>query len=505
MFKYVVGAMLSFWAFAVSLVLILSGDFAPRLGLNILASAAHRVHEDDLRAVASANRIELTFQYLEAPEMRAALDNEVFSDVVWPMTSLWLPPEMRAQGVAVLHMPVVLGVAPDIAEDLGWTQREDILWSEISDAAQSGAFTLSMGATGRTDDGALAVLGALAAGWGDVLTPEGLANPTAQASARHLLAQVDRSVGRADWVAGAQTQAVIGFEGDILSAGRPLHIVYPADGLAVADAPFALIPGRGAEQAQAYAVLRDHLTSGALDARGYRTKPAMDAEIFTKNGARPKLPVDAIALPDPQVARDALTLAETELRKPALTVYLADMSKSVTPEAFEDQKEALKRMFEPAILRKHGMDVNARDVNIVIPYAENIDQPISAEGNRAINLDFAQDQISKAVQSDSVSRDAYYALYEAFEAMGHHASGATLSGFDPRIVVLTGGETLDNTKEALYAHMAQTPYASAVTIDVVAIEGEVPAALTTLAVSTGGTAHAAGLLRDRVMAARAGN
>ena len=128
----------------------------------------------------------------------------------------------------------------------------------IEQAAAAGKFRLAMTSATQSNSGASACFGFLyaIAGSPDVLTSEILAGPALQDRVRSFLATVDRSSGSSGWLKDALVanpdahDAMFNCESTILGANQaltaagqdPLDIIYPANGLSVADSPLACVP-----------------------------------------------------------------------------------------------------------------------------------------------------------------------------------------------------------------------------------------------------------------------
>lgn len=465
MFKHIVGAFLSLIVFLVSINLLVSGEFAHRVPLTVLASAELRGSEPALMAYAEENRIDLKVMYVDAPRMRLALKMGVYTDAVWPASSLWISRSDLLHVTPTRQDTVGFAVLRPIAERLGWTGRNDLTVQDIRQAAQEGAFALTFPSASQTSIGGLAYLGLMRAEWESGLDEVALAAPGLRDSMAALLAQVDHAPGVSDWLnlpaATGRVEAIFAsaMQVETFNARSEVPLEFFAVIDTVADAPFALVPGHAAEQKAAFFTLRDFLAT--------------------------ETPADPVDLPPLDVALEAIDLYQTTLRKPSLTVWLLDTSKEMEGAPIADTKAALAKMQDPDELAAMDQQAHPQDVTIVIPYGENIGDPLTLTGNDPTAQARAR-RFIEDIKPVGGNRDLWYALYEGFEAMGPYQQGHALTSHLPALIALTGGESLPDTREALMAHIAQTPLAAQVPVQGIWLADSPPADLTEIVTLTGG-------------------
>ena len=134
-----------------------------------------------------------------------------------------------------------------------------------------------MTSTTPSNSGASAYFGFLyaLAGRPDVLTMANLVDAKVLDGVRQLLAQVDRSSGSTGWLKAALLanpaayDAMFNSESTVLEADQalttagqePLHVIYPANGLSVADSPLACVAKGDAAKEAAFLKLQTFLLS----------------------------------------------------------------------------------------------------------------------------------------------------------------------------------------------------------------------------------------------------
>jgi Ca-activated chloride channel family protein len=161
----------------------------------------------------------------------------------------------RPESTPIMRSPVVVGLAPDVADKLrAGVPRGRLSWADVADAAAHGTVRFGMADPRRGDTGRAALVGVAtaAAGTGSALREQDVecnrlrgfrsGQALTGASSRELL---DSYVLHQD-----DANALIAHESELLSlnaAGKlrePLEIVYPEDGMVLSDFPLMLLDHR---------------------------------------------------------------------------------------------------------------------------------------------------------------------------------------------------------------------------------------------------------------------
>ena len=331
-------------------------------------------------------------------------------DAVWPAHSLWIEfgdvHRVIKHDRSIMRSPVALGLRRSIAARLGWIGRDDVTVQEIAAAAQGGAFRLAMTSASQSNSGASAYIGFLyaLAGDPDVLTLEHLSDPQVRERARALFAAVDRSSGSSGWLGDAfvahpdRFDAMINYEAVLIETNRtlaaagqePLHVVYPANGLAVADSPLGYVEKGNARREAAFLALQEHLLSPPVQAElfasgrraGLLGLSSTDAPPAVWNagwGVDPSREVAPVPTPAREVIREALRLYQTALRKPSFTVWVLDVSGSMEGPPLADLKKAMGFVLDPDRAALLLLDPAPGDVTVVIPF-NNRPEPARRRG-----------------------------------------------------------------------------------------------------------------------------
>lgn len=442
----------------------------PAVTLSVVSGSENNTLAPLMADWADRNNLTLQVTYLGSVDISRELEKGTAGtyDAVWPANSLWIAlgdtQKVVKHSESILRSPVVLGVKKSIAEQLGWVGRQDITIQTITEAATANKFRLAMTSATQSNSGASAYFGFLyaLAGSPDVLTMDNLADPKVLDGVRKLLAQVDRSSGSSGWLKDSMVanpaayDAMFNYESTVLEANQaltaagqePLYIIYPANGLSVADSPLAYVDKGDAAKEAAFLKLQEFLLSAetqkALGDLGRRSgligmdqqnpNPAVWKAEWGADGARDIAPVPT---PSADVIAEALTLYQTELRKPSLTVWVLDVSGSMGGEPIGKLKQAMALLLDKQAATVNLLQPSRRDVTIIIPFNDQVGQPIVVKGAAPADLNDALAQVN-ALEAGG-GTDLYGALGDAIKALQPYKDDGTLFTYLPAIVAMTDG------------------------------------------------------------------
>lgn len=471
----------------------------PATSLRIVAGSENQALEPLVQDWAASNNVTVEMVYQGSVDISRALsagkDSEF--DAVWPAHSLWIElgdtQKVVAHATSILRSPVVLGLKTSLAQKLGWVGREDVTVQMIGEAAAQGAFRLSMTSATQSNSGASAYLGFLyaLAGNPDILTLEVLAEPKLQEDMRTLLGQVDRSSGSSGWLKDslvanpAAFDAMINYEsvvieanGELLAKGlEPLYIIYPANGMAVADSPFGLINKGDPAKEAAFLGLQEFLlspdTQSKLSALGRRTGLIG----LSDNGADPAvwnpdwgvdLQRDIAPIPTPasDVIAEALSLYQSELRKPSLTVWVLDVSGSMDGEPLAQLKSAMTLLLDPEAAAVSLLQPSRRDVTIILPFNHAPQEATVVKGSGPADMAQALTRIDGLVADGGT--DLYAAVGAAVDLLAPYAADGTLKDYLPAIVAMTDGQSETINRDWMLARIADSGFARDIPIHSIA-------------------------------------
>ncbi len=410
-------------------------DNQPREKLFVLTGSENRILFDDpatdeptiLERFEEEHNIDLVPSYQGSVDTMIDLQNGAERyDAVWPASSIWLNlgDEQRvvSRTKSIMGTPVVFGVKRSKAEALGWV-GQDVSVDEILEASESGDLEFMMSSATQSNSGAMAYLGYLYAfaGHPEVLTSEMLRDPEVVDKLTRILGAVDRTAGASGFLRDlflenyADYDAMVNNESAIISANQQLiargetdllYVVYPVDGLAVADWPLGYIDHGSTSKSEAFDLLQSYLLSPDIQAelvsQGRRTMemgPEMDWSEVDTAVFNPDWGIDVertlgqITLPASEVILEALDLYQTTFRKPSFVVFCLDFSGSMQGDGEKQLTRAMATLLDPELAPEYFMQRTGRDVTIVLPFSDGVEGPHTVEGNDPAKLQWLMEKV----------------------------------------------------------------------------------------------------------------
>lgn len=473
--------------------------FGPNVALHIVSGSENKSLEPLIEAWGDKNRVDVQVTYKGSVDIARELGKGAATefDAVWPANSLWIELGDTDKRVkhreSVLRSPVALGIRRSIAEQLGWIGRDDITIQMIQQAARDDKFRLAMTSATQSNSGASAYFGFLYAlsGDPDVLTMENLTDQNVLDGVRDLLAQVDRSSGSSGWLKDSfignpeNFDAMFNYEALLIEANQaliqsgqePLYVIYPANGLSVADSPLGYVDKGQAEKEKAFLGLQDYLATPevqkTLSDLGRRAgligllSETADPDVWNANwGVDLTRQIAPIPTPSTEVIAEALRLYQTELRKPSLTVWVLDVSGSMEGQPLADLKTAMRLLLDPEAAAVNLLQPSQRDVTVILPFNHDTLSPTIVEGGSAMELDAALERVNGLVADGGT--DLYLALYRGFEYLRPYYEDGTLFDYLPAIVAMTDGASDTTNREPFFNYASQTGFVSDIPIHSIA-------------------------------------
>ncbi|MBM7069727.1 substrate-binding domain-containing protein [Actibacterium sp. 188UL27-1] len=478
---------------------ILPSVFGPSSRLHIVSGSENRALEPIIQDWARANRTEVEITYQGSVDIARALGEgtETVYDAVWPAHSIWIElgdtDRVVKHRESILRSPVVLGIKRDIAQRLDWIGRDNITIQDIQAAAGADEFRLAMTSATQSNSGASAYFGFLyaLAGDPDVLTQDHLADTTVLDGVRDLLAQIDRSSGSSGWLKDSfvghtdSFDAMFNYEALMIEANQsleeagqqPLSIIYPSNGLSVADSPLGYVDKGDAGKEEAFLKLQEHLLSedaqNELLSLGRRTgliglsADRADPKIWRADwGIDLERSIAPVPAPTSDVIGQALSLYQTELRKPSLTVWVLDVSGSMRGEPLSELKSAMNLLLDPEAAAVNLLQPSARDVTIILPFSNRTGQPVVFKGADPTELRKAQNMVN-GLRADG-GTDLYSAIVVALQQLDQYAQDDTLFDYLPAIVAMTDGASDTARRADMLQFMGQSGFGKDIPIHAIA-------------------------------------
>ncbi|WP_433211665.1 VWA domain-containing protein [Microtetraspora malaysiensis] len=425
--------------------------------LRILAGSEIKDLEPLLRRAAAEIGVRVKPAYtgtLDGAEEVASGRADGAADAIWFSSNRYLSlidgaPARLSTQTKVMVSPVVLGLKPAKAAELGW-DKKSVSWADIAEAAKAGTFTFGMTNPASSNSGFSALVGVAAA-----LSDADGALSAAQISAvtpklKDFFSAQRLTAGSSGWLADAygrdtSVDGMVNYESVLMGLREPVTLVYPSDGVVSADYPLTLLASASEEKKVLYGRLTAWLRT-----------PAVQKKITTTTHRRPIVPGVApdprfgssqlIELPFPNRRDTADLLIATylnQVRVPAHAMFVLDTSGSMRG----DRLEALRQ----ALVALTGADTSAsgafsrfsdRETVTMIPFNGTAERPTAfTVPDRNPSPVLAQIR-EFAERLDAVGGTAIYdslrAAYDQPATPGHYTS----------IVLMTDGQ---NTNGSGYA------------------------------------------------------
>ena len=430
--------------------------------IRILSGSENQELETIIQECSEATGVEIQMEYKGSVDIMRELENGAPDyDAVWPASSIWV--SMGDTGHLIKHSqsismtPVVFGIRESLAEKLGFV-GEKVSVNDILTAIRDGEMSFCMTSATQSNSGASAYIGFLYAllGKQEGLTSEDLQKPDLQADIRELLSGVERSSGSSDWLKDmfleGDYDAMVNYECLIIDANQqleeegkePLYVVYPYDGLSIADSPLGYVDHGDAEKEEAFLAVQEYLlsdkTQAEIEATGRRINAGgvskENQDVFNRDwGIDTERILSPIQMPEAAVLTEALNVYQTSFKKPSLNIYCLDFSGSMSGTGEEQLKEAMAQILLQENARKNFLQANAGEVNEVVFFDDTILDVQAA----ADDSDEALAELNQKVADFQIAggTDIYRAAAEALEI----ASGYDLTNYTPAIILMTDGQS----------------------------------------------------------------
>lgn len=329
-------------------------------------------------------------------------------DAVWLANSQWISMGDTNKRVkdqkSVMTSPVVWGIRKSVAEKLGFVGR-NVTVQQLAEAVQQKKLQFAMTSASQSNSGASAYIGFLYAMLDNpsTLTIQDLQKPELAVKMKSLLSGVNRSSGSSEWLKDlflkADFDAMVNYEAVLIDTNKsliaankePLYLIYPTNGLTVADYSLGYINNGKSEAEERFKSLQGYLLSAGTQKEilslGRRTGfggvvAGIDKAVFNPDwGIDMSKTLSPIAFPEPEVIREALNRYQTLFKKPSYTVFCIDYSGSMSTNGGErGVKEAMGLLLNQEKSKQVLLQSSAEDTIVVMPFNSDIIDKWSAVG-----------------------------------------------------------------------------------------------------------------------------
>ena len=382
---------------------------------NIIASSSTKMMDDDIKKYAKENGFNVNIEHYGDLEIVDILNqNSKKYDAVWISNSIWLymlnNTNLTTDSKSIIIDPVVIGINKSKANELGFINK-DIYNKDILEAIKNGKLKYIMPSVTKTNSGATSYLSFLnsLAGNPEVLTSEMLNNQELQTNLIDLFKGVERVSGDEEYLKtiylNGNYNAMINYESSLIELNKelenknkePLYLIYPIDGVAINDMPFAYINNdlndtktkEKFNKLQSY--LRSNETRNKMEKLGYRSWyggiKETDNNVFNKSwGIDTTKYLKDMKYPSKKVITEAINLYIEQFRKPTHVVFLLDISGSMTGKGIKELKEAMNYILDYEKASKDNLQFSKNDKITVITFNGNVDKIYETRMSNETNL-----------------------------------------------------------------------------------------------------------------------
>ena len=428
--------------------------------IRILSGSENEELETVIDECSQATGVEIEMDYKGSVDIMRELESGAEEyDAVWPASSIWLSmgdvDHLVKHSQSISMTPVVFGIRESLAEELGFKEK-DVSVKDILAAIQDGKMSFCMTSATQSNSGASAYIGFLYAllGKQEGMTVGDLQGERLRDDITGLLGGVERSSGSSDWLKDLflkeDYDAMVNYECLIIDANRqlesegkePLYIVYPYDGLSIADSPLGYVDHGDSQKEEAFQAVQKYLLSeeaqSQIEATGRRISANgvsdENRDVFKEEwGIDTERILSPIQMPDSDVLMEALNLYQTSFKKPSLNIYCLDFSGSMEGTGEAQLKDAMSQILLQENASRNFLQANAGEVNEVIFF----DNTILDIERAADDSDEALAQLYQKVADFQIAggTDIYNAAAQALA----EASSYDLEKYTPAIILMTDG------------------------------------------------------------------
>src|ERR1700754_598309 len=380
------------------LALALASCHGSNKTFTLLSGSENEPLEPIIREFAGKEGFDINFSYKGSVDIMLDLQaDSTVADAVWPASGLWITLGDNNHRVkyarSILTSPVVFGIKKSLAEKLGAPGAHPVKVADILAAIRSKQLKFMMTSASQSNSGASAYFGFLYALLGnpEYITKDDLHKPELKEQIRQLLGGINRSSGSSGWLkdlflqGNGQYDAMVNYESIIIETNQelmkrgqePLYVIYPTDGLVIADSQIGYVDRGDKEEEAFFRKLQDYLSSSEVQTKllqlGRRTGFAGElsnapTDVFRADwGIDTKKILSPIKLPGEDVIREALSLYQTEFRKPSLTIFCLDFSGSMGTNDGDNQlKQAMQLLLDQQQARRYFLQASEDDRLIII-------------------------------------------------------------------------------------------------------------------------------------------
>ena len=368
----------------------------------ILASTSTKKMDDNIIKYAKKNNIKVEIEHYGDIEIVDMLNEDSSDyDAVWISNSLWLymldNSYLTTDSKSIVIDPVVMGITKSKAEELGFVNK-DIYNKDLLNSIREGKLKYIMASVTKTNTGATSYLSFLnsLAGSPEVLTEKMLDNDNLRKDLKAFFKGVERVSGDEEYLSemfkNGDYNAMISYESSLIELNQelvkkgkePLYLVYPVDGVAINDMPFAYInnDSNNKTKKEQFSKIQSYLRSDdaikIMEEYGYRSWYGGINNNANKKVFNPDWGIDTtkylkdMKYPSKAVITKAINLYIETLRKPTHVVFCLDVSGSMYGDGLDELKDAMSYILDKTQASKDNLQFSNQDKITIIPFSSRV-------------------------------------------------------------------------------------------------------------------------------------
>ena len=443
----------------------------------IIASNSTKPMYTDLKEYAKENKIDLEIEYYGDLDIVDKLNEDSKNyDAVWISNSIWLymldNSYLTTDSKSIVIDPVVIGITKSKAQELGFIDKE-VQNKDILNVIRDKKLKYVMSSVTKTNTGATAYLGFLnsLAGNPEVLTEEILEDEKLGNDLRDFFKGVERVSGDEDYLIdmfkNGDYDAMINYESTLIALNKeltasgkePLYLVYPTDGVAINDMPFAYINNDTTDEnkKEKFNLLQNYLRSDdaliTMEKLGFRSWYGGVKESVDKKTFNPDWGIDTtkylkdMKYPSKKVITKALNLFVEKLRKPTHVVFCLDVSGSMDGDGINELKEAMNYILDYEQASKDMLQFSSKDKITIISFNDKYEVLGTRFGNQT-------DEVINIINSlePGGATNIYDTSIEALKIL----SGESKDEYTTTVILMTDGISNAGNYRDLYKYYEET-------------------------------------------------
>lgn len=370
----------------------------------ILSSTSTESMDKDIIENARKKGIDVTITHLGDLEIVDKLNADSSDyDAVWLSNSIWLymldNNNLTIDSKSIAIDPAILGITKSKAEELGFVGK-DVYNRDILNAIQDGKLKYVMASVTKTNTGATTFLSFLnsLAGSPEVLTEEMVKDEELGNNLKSFFKGVERVSGNEEYLTDmfmkGDYNAIYTYESSLIDINKklvkeskePLYLIYPVDGVAINDMPFAYINNNLSDEnkkemfetVQSY--LRSDEAATKMEEYGYRSWYGGVKENTDKKTFNPSWGIDTtkylkdMKYPSKKVINQAFDLYIEKIRKPTHVVFCLDISGSMIGSGINELRSSMNYILDSNLSSKDKLQFSDSDKITVITFNNKVSE-----------------------------------------------------------------------------------------------------------------------------------